>query len=185
MCAEGDDARRAALASITEARRECSPLCLTVFPSYTFTSHTTPPHPPPSPRECQSLPALSPASFFDALSLPSNVESVRLVYDPEGSEVDDSFSEGKPSTPLSSSGSLPILRSPSGKRPVRLVVRTKVPLVGWLLLFGAMVASQSGGAVVNMQAFSSRGEDLFLRMAWRGMCTATFMAGASVVHDGR
>ena len=65
---------------------------------------------------------------------------------------------------------------------VRLVVEKRVPFVGWLLLAAALLASQSAGAVVNVQAFTSSTENIFLRNMWRGMCTSTVMAASAATH---
>ena len=60
---------------------------------------------------------------------------------------------------------------------IQLTVEKRVPLVGWALLALALLASQSGGAVTDMQqaATSSAEDNLFLRCAWRGCATTLLM----------
>jgi len=129
-------------------------------------------------------------------TLPSNVQSVRLEYQPE---PDDSLSEASYTSFTNSfskrrGDASPFIKAEKSsrksvrheERALRLIVEKRVPPVGWLLLVCALLASSSGGAVVNWQAFSSKGNNLFLRTVWRGMCTSLFMAAAAMSHaEGR
>eukprot|EP00966_Prymnesium_polylepis_P123823 2863388-Prymnesium_polylepis.1 len=123
------------------------------------------------------------------LELPSNVQSVRLEYDPLP-ELDagpgpspplrhpmpgvmpayDAKADTKPDIRADSGGSGPGMRAPprTPRMPrreggVRLVVEKRVPLVGWALLGTALLASQSAGAVVNVQAFTSSTDNVRCR----------------------
>ena len=117
-----------------------------------------------------------------ALELPSNVQSVCLVYDAPRA---DFLSEHEPSpAPIEPSpeprrmpGAMPHAevetatkvqstqrmtpRVGGEQRSIRLVVEKRVPLVGWVLLSAALLASQSAGLDRHVDRYSDRYSDRY------------------------
>ena len=68
---------------------------------------------------------------------------------------------------------------------VHLTVHKRVPLLGWLLLVGALVTSYSSAPATGLQsaALPPIGRTAFLRSAWRGTCTTLVCALVSCVQS--
>ena len=118
-------------------------------------------------------------------TLPSNVRSVRLEVQreatPRPSPAPHVLSGAPPATKPSDAIAV------EASTAVQLTVVKTVPPLGWLLLAYALLASYSSGAVVNVQAAAVAGgsRHIFLRYAWRGMCSTALLALVSVATTAK
>ena len=115
----------------------------------------------------------APLLGIPTLTLPSAVRAVRMemLHLDETAVGERGAADGKPALPT-----------------VQLTVETRVPVAGWLLLCVALVSSQSGGAVTDLQQRASASDEahVFLRASWRGVASSSLVALVAVtVSDGR